>query len=211
MLIDFFGDSITEGAGATSQNKCYVERVGQILNCKVINHGVSGTRFAKQNKSSADPRWDLDFCYRLKDLNRNADLIFVFGGTNDFGHGDAPIGNKEDNTPDTFYGACNFLASSLLKMYKKEQIIFILPLHRVEEDNPRGEGFKEKPSLTLEGYRNIIKEVLDKYQIKYLDIRDNLGRAEDNPLFQDGIHPSDEGHELIAQQLVDYIRSELRV
>lgn len=211
MLIDFFGDSITEGAGATSQDKCFVERVGKKLNCQVINHGICGTRFAHQHKQSQDPRWDLDFCYRLKDLNKNADLVFVFGGTNDFGHGDASIGNKEDNTPDTFYGACNFLASSLLKMYKKEQIIFILPLHRIEEDNPRGEGFKEIPSLTLEGYRNIIKEVLDKYQIKYLDIRDNLGRAEDNPLFQDGIHPSDEGHELIAQLLVDYIRGECRV
>ena len=206
MLIDFLGDSITEGAGASSQDKCFVERVKQLLNCQVINHGKGGTRFAHQNKPSLDPTWDLDFCYRLKDLDRNADLVIVFGGSNDYGHGDAPIGETKDNTPDTFYGACNFLAQSLLKMYKKEQILFILPLHRVDDENPLGEGYKEKPSLTLEGYTNIIKEVLDKNQIAHLDFRNNLGKAEGSSLFQDGVHPSDEGHELIAQLLTSYIK-----
>lgn len=210
MLIDFFGDSITEGVGASSTDKCFVERVGQILQCQVLNHGIGGTRFAHQSKPSDEPRWDLDFCYRLKDLNKNADLVFVFGGTNDFGHGDAPIGKIEDDTPNTFYGACNFIVDSLLRMYKKEQITFILPLHRVGEDNPRGDGYK-KPSLVLEGYRNVIKEVLDKKEISYLDIRDNLGKAEENPLFIDGLHPSDEGHELIAQLVVEYIKSKYNV
>ena len=162
MLIDFFGDSITEGVGASSYEKCFVSRVSQLLKCEVINHGIGGTRFAHQSKPSDEPRWDLDFCSRLKELNPNADLVFVFGGTNDFGHGDAPIGNIDDDTPNTFYGACNYIINYLLKLYKIEQITFILPLHRVGEDNPRGDGYKEPPSLVLEGYRNVIKEVLDK-------------------------------------------------
>ena len=149
MIIDFFGDSITEGACASSQNKCFVERVGQLLNCTVINHGVSGTRFAHQDEPSVSPRFDLDFCYRLKDLNKDADYVFVFGGTNDYGHGLAPIGNMEDESPNTFYGAVNYLANNLLKMYKREQITFILPLHRINEDNPYGEGAKPKPSAPI--------------------------------------------------------------
>ena len=211
MLIDFFGDSITEGACASRQDKCFVERVGQILNCQVINHGIGGSRFAHQTKKSIDPRIDLDFCYRLKDLNKNADLVFVFGGTNDYGHGDAPIGNKEDNSPDTFYGACNYIASNLLKIYKREQITFILPFYRLDEDNPFGDGSKDKPSLTLEGYRNIIKEVLNKYEITCLDFRKEIGKAENNPLLQDGLHPNDKGHELVAQLLVNYIKEKYKV
>lgn len=207
MIIDFFGDSITEGAMASSQDKCFVERVGQLLNCTVINHGVSGTRFARQKEPSSEPRFDLDFCYRLKDLNRNADYVFVFGGTNDYGHGDAPIGAKEDNTPDTFYGAVNYLASNLLKMYRKEQIAFILPLYRLNEDNPYGEGNKKEPSLTLEGYRKIICEVLDKYHIRYLDFRNEIGKAENNPLIYDGLHPNDKGHELLANLIVKYLKA----
>lgn len=206
MLIDFLGDSITEGAGASSVENCFVERVGQLLNCKVINHGIGGTRFARQRKPSADPRWDLDFCSRLKDLDKNADLVFVFGGTNDYGHGDAPIGNKEDKTPDTYYGACNYIVENLLKTYKKDQITFIIPLHRVNEQSPLGDGYKE-PSLTLEGYTNILIEVLNKYQIQYVDFRKNFGKGEDNPLLSDGLHPNDKGHDLLARLLVEYIKS----
>lgn len=210
MLIDFLGDSITEGAGASCVEKCFVERVGQILHCQVLNHGIGGTRFAHQSKPSDDPRWDLDFCYRLKDLDRNADLVFVFGGTNDYGHGDAPIGEPQDNSPNTFYGACNYITDNLLKMYKKEQITFILPLHRINEEDPRGDGYKE-PSLPLEGYTNILKEVLDKKEIAYVDFRENFGRAENNQLFMDGLHPSDEGHNLLAELVADYIRTKFNV
>ena len=206
MLIDFLGDSITEGAGASSVENCFVERVGQLLNCKVINHGIGGTRFARQRKPSADPRWDLDFCSRLKDLDKNADLVFVFGGTNDYGHGDAPIGKREDNTPDTYYGACNYIVENLLKTYKKDQIAFIIPLHRVNEQSPLGDGYKE-PSLPLEGYTNILIEVLNKYQIQYVDFRKNFGKGEDNPLLSDGLHPNDKGHDLLARLLVEYIKS----
>lgn len=211
MLIDFLGDSITEGVGASSYEKCFVSRVSQLLKCEVINHGIGGTRFAHQSKPSDEPRWDLDFCSRLKELNPNADLVFVFGGTNDFGHGDAPIGNIDDDTPNTFCGACNYIINYLLKLYKIEQISFILPLHRVGEDNPRGDGYKEPPSLVLEGYRNVIKEVLDKRKIPYVDFRDNFGKAENNPLFMDGLHPSDEGHNLLAELIVKYIKEKFNV
>ena len=207
MIIDFFGDSITEGAGASSQDKCFVERVGQLLNCKIINHGVSGTRFAHQDKVSESPRYDLDFCLRVKDLDPNADLIFVFGGTNDYGHGVAPIGDKDDNNPNTFYGALNYLSAHLLKMYRRDQLTFILPLHRMNEDNPYGDGSKEKPSLTLDGYIKIICEVLDKHNIKYLDFRKEFGKADNSPYLFDGLHPNDLGHDLLAHLIVDYIKS----
>ena len=209
MIIDFFGDSITEGAGASSQDKCFVERVGQLLKCQVINHGVSGTRFARQEKASENARYDLDFCLRLKDLNEDADFVVVFGGTNDFGHGVAPIGNKDDNDPYTFYGAVNYLSEHLLKMYRRDQIVFILPLPRTNENSPYGDGFKEKPSLTLDGYVKIICEVLDKYQIEYLDFRKDFGKAIDNPLLFDGLHPNDKGHDLLAHLIVDYIKSKI--
>ena len=207
MLIDFLGDSITAGAAASSMDKCYVERVGQLLNCSVINHGIGGTRIAHQKEASSEAIYDQDFCQRLKDLDKNADYVFVFGGTNDYGHGLAPIGTPEDCSPDTFYGAVNYLATNLLKMYRRNQITFILPLYRLNEDNPYGEGSKKTPSLALEGYRQIIREVLDKYQIKYLDFRQEIGKAENNPLLFDGLHPNDLGHEVLANLIAGYIKS----
>ena len=94
ITIDFLGDSITEGALASSQEKTFVALVGKMLPCFARNYGVSATRIAKQRIPSADPRADLDFVQRVEDLDSTADFVVVFGGTNDYGHGDAPFESK---------------------------------------------------------------------------------------------------------------------
>ncbi len=202
MKIAFLGDSITEGALASKEENTFVYKVGQYLNCTALNYGISATRIADQ-QNPTDSREDKFFGSRVKDMDHSADLVFVFGGTNDFGHGDAPIGNKNDTSPKTFYGACDYLIKELLKYYKKEQVVFVLPLHRNDEDNVLGDGSKKVASLTLEGYTNIIVEVVNRYDIRILDIRNELTKD----LLQDGLHPGDVGHEKIARLLVDYIIS----
>lgn len=205
LKINFLGDSITEGALASSVENTYVEQVGKMLNAEVRNYGIGGTRFAKQTKPSMYPRMDEYFASRVDDMKNDANYVIVFGGTNDYGHGDAPIGEMEDNTPDTYLGSINYLIEKLLRYYKKEQIIFILPLHRLDEDNPYGEGNKEKPSLVLDGYVSLLQQLLAKHNIKYFDFREDFGQAKNNPLLGDVVHPNDMGHrkiaELISQQL----------
>ena len=160
MIINFLGDSITEGCLATRYEKSFVPLLGDILKCRVNQCGIGGSRIAKQIHPSLNPAWDLYFGSRVEELDPNADLTFVFGGTNDYGHGDAPIGKSGDKSPNTFYGAVDYLVNELLKKYKKEQIIFILPLYRINEDNPYGDGLRDKPTLPLQGYRNIISEIV---------------------------------------------------
>ena len=206
MIINVLGDSITEGALASSEDKTFVSTLARLLNCKVNNYGISGSRIAKQLVPSAEPRFDLFFGSRVKDLVP-ADLVIVFGGTNDYGHGDASIGNIEDKTPDTFYGGMNYLISELLKKYRKEQILFILPLYRINEDDPLGDHLRKEATLSLQGYRDIMSEVLQSNNINYLDIKDNLGRPGENDHFGDGLHPNDKGHRLIAELLAKYIKA----
>lgn len=207
MKINFFGDSITEGHGASSPDKCFVSLVGKALNCEVNNYGIGGTRLAIQQKPSLEPRWDLDFCSRVNNIDKDADIVFVFGGTNDYGHGDAPFGEFGDKDPHNFYGAVDYLINQLLLAYKKEQIVFIIPLYRINENNPRGDGYKTFPLKTLQEYREAIIKVLIKYDINILDIKDDIGKAEGNPLFIDGLHPSDAGYQKIASLIVQYINN----
>ncbi len=206
LKINFLGDSITEGALADKQENCYVELVGKMLPAQVCNYGISATRIAKQITPSIDPRWDKYFATRVSEMKKDADYVFVFGGTNDYGHGDAPFGKMGDKTPDTFYGAMDDLINELLKYYPKEKIIFILPTYRLNEDNVYGEGNKKVPGHTLEEYRKAMVEVLNKYQMKILDIKDILGKAENNPLLADGLHPNNAGHKLIAELICNFIR-----
>ena len=50
---------------------------------------------------------------RFTEMDERADAVVVFGGTNDFGHGDAPLGKPSDRDPSTFYGACHYLMNGL--------------------------------------------------------------------------------------------------
>jgi len=206
LKINFLGDSITEGVAATCYSKCYVELVGTLLKCEVRNYGISGTRIARQKNPSSNPLFDQYFASRIKKMKNDADFVFVFGGTNDYGHGDAPMGDIEDKIPDTFCGAINNLVDELLKFYKSEQIVFILPLYRLNEDNPYGEPGQTLPGAPLNSYRESIIKVLKIRNIEILDIKDEIGKAENNPLLFDGLHPNDLGHKRIAELIVKYIK-----
>ena len=46
MKINFLGDSITEGVGASAPENNYVSLVGKKTGHEVINYGISGTRIA---------------------------------------------------------------------------------------------------------------------------------------------------------------------
>ena len=48
----FLGDSITEGAGASSYEKSYVPVFAEISGAEVKNYGLSGTRIARQTEKS---------------------------------------------------------------------------------------------------------------------------------------------------------------
>ena len=106
LKINFLGDSITEGVGASGKDKIYhavlKERTGL---AEARNYGISGTRFALQKGTEEKPKDDYvdinSFCERFHMMDDDADVVVVFGGTNDYGHGDAPIGGFSDRTPDT--------------------------------------------------------------------------------------------------------------
>ena len=203
LKINFLGDSITEGAMASAPGKEYVEVVGKMLNCVVRNYGIGGTRIAVRPVPSDDPRWDLFFGDRVKDMDRDADYVVVFGGTNDFGNGAVELGQMGDKNPETFYGAMDYLITELLKYFNKEKIFFIVPLYRDGENEV--ELYHARASLGV--YRQIMKEVLNKYEIPYLDFIDKFGKSEGNPMLSDGLHPNDVGHEFIAKEIVNYIKS----
>lgn len=205
LKINFLGDSITEGAAASSQDNTFVALVGKMLPCIARNYGISGTRIAKQYTPSENQRYDLDFVTRVDDLNEDADFVIVFGGTNDYGHGDAPFGKMGSTTNKNFCGAVYSLFNKLLKKFTKEQIIVIPPLHRLDEDNPLGDGSKKKPGKPLSAYREVIINTAEQFGVRVLDIVNKIGPAEENPLIADGLHPNDEGHHKIAELICEYI------
>jgi lysophospholipase L1-like esterase len=212
LKINFLGDSITEGHGTTAKDKTYWSILGRETGAVVRGYGIGGTRFAKQTKPSANPRHDLDFIMRAKEMDKDADMIVVFGGTNDFGHGDVPLGQMSDRDNSTFYGACHMLFTDLINMYPEADIVIMTPLHRCNEDNVRGDGLKECDVAPLSTYVNIIKEVAEYYSLPLLDMWSCSGIQPKVPIIKqmycpDGLHPNDAGHEKMAARLIGFLKS----
>lgn len=149
---------------------------------------------------------------RADDMKEAADIVVVFGGTNDYGHGDAPLGKFSDKTPYTFYGACHELFEKLIEKYSESVIVVMTPLHRLDEVNPKGNGSKKVDVAPLSVYVDIIKEVARYYSLPVCDLYANSGMQPNIPIIKekyipDGLHPNDKGNAIIAERLGEFLKS----
>lgn len=209
----FLGDSITEGCAASSPDKIYHQLIKEKYGLRAaVNYGIGGTRIARQQTKSDPAIYDEDFCKRFPMMQSDADAIVVFGGTNDYGHGDAPIGTFNDRTVNTFYGACHVLMEGLMNKYIGKPIIFMTPLHRLLENSKIING--KETDITLKDYVDAIKEVAQYYSLPVLDLYSESGlqpnvKSNCEYYFSDGLHPNDNGHAHIAEVLGMYLESKM--
>ena len=203
MRILFLGDSITEGVGASAPETNYVSLVGKRTGHEVINYGVSGTRIARQKYVSASTRWDFDFRLRLTIMPDEADRVYIFGGTNDFGHGNLHLGKVGERDENTFVGGLYLLIDALIEKYGKEKLCFLLPLHRYDENPQRCKGeYSDELGAPLSEYIECMRAILSEYDIEYIDLYKNgFPKPEVNTGDEytvDGLHPNDYGYEFLA-------------
>jgi len=205
--VNFLGDSITEGAGASCIENRFTDVFARMFGAKANNYGIGGTRIARQQQVTSLLRYR-DFCLRAEEMDPQADAVVVFGGTNDFGHGNAPLGTPQDRTPFTFYGACHTLMQLLTERYVGKPVVIITPLHRLKEDSPDGEDAEMRGGNTalLSRYREILMEVAAYYALPVLDLYAVSGMQPAVPacrerLMPDGLHPNDAGHAILARKI----------
>ena len=204
--INFLGDSITEGCCATRPEWGFVDVMkAKYALAAARNYGIGGSRIARQRIPSEVPKFDLYFASRVEEMDADADIVVIFGGTNDHGHGDAPMGTDADRTVDTFFGAYHVLLEKTLKKYPAAENVVVTPLHRAEE-------IREKDDLTLQDYVNSIRQVAAQYPVKVLDLYERSVIRGDIPeiaekLTTDGLHPNDEGHAILAEEIGAFLKT----
>ncbi|MBQ9747485.1 MAG: SGNH/GDSL hydrolase family protein [Clostridia bacterium] len=213
LKVNFLGDSITQGIGTQSPENCFVRRLERECGFAVArNYGKSGTRIARQLTMSDSP-FDVDFNMRAPQMDDDADLVIVFGGTNDFGHGQAPLGIFEDRNVHTFYGAMHTLCQTLIRKYPRAKLVFLTPLHRISEspetNSQKPEGIYPRP---LVSYVRAIREICEYYSIPVLDLYKESGMPGNVREFcdiyiPDGLHPNDAGHEIIAHKIKKFLEN----
>jgi len=207
-VVGFLGDSITEGVGTTSIENGFVKIIEKKLNLKIaLNYGVSGTRIAKQSNPTVDHlMWDYDFNSRARIMDKKLDLVIVFGGTNDFGHGDAEFGSLNDSTEYTFLGALNSLLAYLSKVYGSNKIIFFSPIRRKDEFLPNKYGLNKDHSF--KEYIQGIKWACACNNIKFVNMYDIIDERLDDIYINglaDQVHPNDYGNKIISEIMMEEI------
>ena len=194
------GDSLTQGdvkgTGALGIPwTMYIKNILKLNSCK--NYGISGTLLGGTGGNAMVNRYD---------SMEEADIICVWGGTNDFCTG-LPIGNLNDDTVNTFYGSLNILIKGLYNKYPNSEIFFITP-PKINKSE-LGETFTPNSvGFTLKDYRDAIINACDKHSIPVLDFYSNLGMSayldngENRP---DKLHFTNKAYKRIAYKIASFV------
>ena len=199
LTIHFLGDSITEGYYAETQQTSYVGRFQAAYpNAAIQNYGVGGSCVSDKCVWGSE-----DMRTRALRMEPGADLIVVFGGTNDF-HCMTPLGAPEDRDAGTFYGAYNLLLEILRERFPNAQIVLCTPLPRFDEVMPERDG--RVRVAPLKAYIEIVKDVGSRHGLPVIDLfgiekfREPIP-GEKSPLTKDGLHPLDDGHAIVFEHM----------
>ncbi len=216
--IVFLGDSITEGACTSGVGYRYWEILASRTGAVCLADGRGGSCIARQQHPEKHDCWNGNirhhFVSRVDSLDGDADVVVVFGGSNDFGFGDALFGTMTDRTEDTFYGALHQLYSSLIERYPQGRIIVMTPLHFIEENSftrsIQFDGVKREHLLI--DYVQAIRQVAEYYALPVLDLYAVSGlqpsvQAIRERYMPDGLHPNDAGQKRIAECLENFLRA----
>lgn len=205
--IAFLGDSITEGVGVSAPEHIYWQVLARHTGAQAFGYGISATRIAPQRFPTVNAPWeDQHFASRVEAMEENMDVVVVFGGTNDYGHGDAAIGCITDTTEDTFFGAYHVLVQKLMRKYPCATLVLMTPLHRADEDR----GYYNERGIRLNGplsaYAQAIREIAAYYGLALVDLHRDCPiqpAVEQSRLAYapDGLHPNDAGAALVAHCL----------
>ena len=215
-----FGDSITEYNYSAKDN--WLKRADKALRfASVKNLAVGGTGIVRGGINS--------WLEKLKtiDNSNQYDLILVMGNMNDFSqHGEGftmdTIGTFEDEGTTTQYGAVKTFVKNLQEKFPTTQIGWITSQPRQylssdsDADNPvTSNGYLYGKKSVFEKANSAIKEVCEDRSIPVLDLFHNSGFNIPNEqtrlkyFYNDGnlVHPNDEGHEILAKKIINWIRN----
>lgn len=207
----FLGDSITQGLGVENPENIFVNRIASLTGTICKNYGVSGTKIQNMIFQYENPDKNESFIQRVDRMEEGADVIVVFGGTNDWGEGDGELGVMENRDSHTFYGACHTLFTKLINKFPEAEIVVLTPLHRRRETVPQADGLRHIENDTiLVDYVHIIREVAEYYSLPILDMW-KCGKFQPaveiikEKYMPDGLHPNDAGHEIIANRIINFL------
>ncbi len=204
LVINALGDSITYGSGTSSEDSIYINQIGTVLGADAVNnYGLPSSPVSNTINPALSPQENqsLSFLERYTSMSKDADIVFVFGGVNDYSL-NVPLGDENDTSSSTFSGALNTLFQGLIEQYPDSKIIALTPIQRSDQTGTNEAGHE------LEDYANCVTDIARNYkEVDSIDLYHapelNFSSEEASSAYlTDGLHPNDAGQEKIAQYVL---------
>ena len=204
--IIFFGDSITYGFLTKGYSWAEFIKDNYDFNI-VINAGISDYRVSTYDDKN---KWLTDTI--ISHANEKYDYVIMQGGINDVLY-NTPLGeisnSKRENEFDvnTFAGGLESYIYNAKKYFKDAKIGYIITYYT---PNYTERGLK----WSYDDYNKYVmmtKKILDKWNIKYLDLFDeeysNILKVNTKTYLPDNLHLNYEGYKIIYPYIYDFIKS----
>ncbi len=211
-VVDCLGDSTTWGADGIGKSDgpaiSWPEHLKRITGWQdVQNIGKKGSRFAVTSERKDS------FVERVSKVRADSDLVLVLGGVNDFQHS-VPLGEIQNGDTSTFYGAVEYVLTTLLAQHPSGELIFMTPMKadfRHPTKNYPNSFERNSAGLLQEDYVAAIKTVCAHYSVPVIDLFNESGIS---PFFEpqrklympDGLHYNKQGYERLAKHIASQIK-----
>lgn len=210
-VASFLGDSITYGAKTTKTYHQYLKELVGFSACN--NYGIDGASVTNHSNG---------ICTRYNNVASNSDIIFIFGGTNDFYYnkqlgewytlsGTTRTLNKDVST---FRGALAEICDGLITKFPTKQIVLMTPIHRFTFGGQQTDLQANASGLYLDDYVECVKEAGKIFGIPVIDLNGESGLypmniENANAFFSttDKLHPNANGHLKIAKVIQGKLRT----
>jgi lysophospholipase L1-like esterase len=192
-----FGDSITEGAGATSPARSWAGLLALELGAALINKGLSGT--VLQSTPIQDGRDGSGVSRFRHDLlgDDRADCIAILYGYNDARYTADPAGFNVA----AFVSDYRIVLDSLIMAgFDRDSLCLGSPPYASSSGlDHGGPGFTGQSRSAFEAYVGAVRGLATAYGLFYAAVYEAMAAYPDGTLASPDItHPNDEGHRVIA-------------
>ena len=198
-----YGDSISAKATLSAGENDYVEMLGASLGFTYERFAVSGSLISYVAAVENDRQSGSKIVLAHEESNQKADYAIIFYGTNDFAR-NVPLGSATDcpervSDVKTYCGGFNFLVGNLRKNNSDLKILILTPMKRFDRSmfNANGDYLKDFAETAEK-----MGEVLECRVINLFSLFDESNFQKNSVNTSDGLHPSQEGHKVLAEYLL---------
>ena len=183
MKIICLGDSLTFGYGVW-RNDCWVSLIAKATGLRVLNRGTNGdtSAYMLQRAKSRVISYEAE----------EGDIVIIMGGANDT----------------LMYGADENDAANIIKIADLAKskgcipIIGIQPGFRSSDYAFYGPMDPDKLNANFDSFAELVLKRAEAASLIAFDLRPIL---EDPGLFEDGVHPTEDGHKIIADTVLQVL------